>query len=198
MKKQILFLLSMCFALFSYSQKCKFKVDKIDDFSKKRFILCNSERVIVQKSITDIPSYGGLGVSRFLLMEKSKFICALNLEYSDSSIYLRFNFSEKDKNLASYIKKIYIILDDSAKSVYWFEQPNNTYHESNGKIDESILSYKLNDKCISMLKINKIVKMRLQCDGMKQYDFEIKDKARDCLIDQFNCLSSLNLGTRPF
>lgn len=194
MKKNLITILLVLFSEMAVSQKCKFVIDKVDDFTKDRFVLCGADKIVEDRGIVDIPTAGGLGVYRLLLVKTSKFITKLNLEYSDSSYYLRFNIYQKNTDLANFISGIYLLVNDSLKSVIPFLNAANDYYNDKNDTEELIIAYKLTDSIISILKNTPLKKIRIQGRGMKQIDYEIKNS--QCLIDQFKCLASLNLPLR--
>ncbi len=166
MKKIFLLLI---IANFSFAQNCKFKVDKIDDFTKDR---------IIETKRNDI-SRG----------------CEIWFESKGTEQYIGFSYQLFPFFSVDETSKI-ILLDNNgvSKEIKITKyMVCSSFYNSTLKTNIHFLAFsiKLDNNIKDFIKNNSILKMRLTTK-QGDFDFDIKDKNLKKVKESINCLDSVS------
>ena len=167
MKK--LFLLIVLVSVFGFSQKdCKFKINKIDDFTKEKYILTDNK------------------VASFDMQENQ--ILFYFLSNKENYLGVKISFSGHHSIIINQNQSISLLFDNGNV----IDLKNTNIEAGKLKGNGGLLSstdfdilFVLNEDLVNSLK-TKIVKIRVNTtDGFK--DFDVKEKRYNKILETLNC-----------
>jgi len=179
-----LFLSSMNFAVFAQqkrSETCKYTIDKVDDFTKKRFVETEGE------TLFDIKKAGfGLSVSDVLAASKRIFMYVYGCN-TDGANGLEFRWGSTDPDYVGTFNQVDLLLDNG--EIISFKEEERSESTSNDSWYFSSKIFTINDDASwEKLKIVPVKKLRLYIGGEEHGTQEIDKKNGNSLMKVITCI----------